>query len=54
MAGFVPLRITRIIQETPESSTFVLDPVNGSQILYKAGQFLTLIFQIPGGEIRRS
>ncbi|MFT3682354.1 MAG: iron-sulfur cluster-binding domain-containing protein [Ferruginibacter sp.] len=48
------LRITRIITETNDAKTFVLQPFNGDELVYKAGQFLTLVFQTPFGEKRRS
>jgi ferredoxin-NADP reductase len=47
------LRIIRIIQETPDVKTFVLD-ANGQTIPYKAGQYLTFAFNVNGQETRRS
>jgi ferredoxin-NADP reductase len=42
--GFHSARITRIIQETPDTRTYVLDtrPVSPSAFTYRAGQFLTV------------
>jgi ring-1,2-phenylacetyl-CoA epoxidase subunit PaaE len=48
------LRIKDIRQETNESKTFYVEEVNGKNIVYKAGQFLTLIVNLHGKEIRRS
>lgn len=48
------LRIADIIPETKEAVSFVLENVDGSPILYKAGQFLTLIFNLQHREVRRS
>jgi ring-1,2-phenylacetyl-CoA epoxidase subunit PaaE len=48
------LRIKEIIQETKEAKTFILESPEGSDIDYKAGQFLTFIFDTPIGEQRRN
>ncbi|HKO79536.1 MAG TPA: 2Fe-2S iron-sulfur cluster-binding protein, partial [Chitinophagaceae bacterium] len=48
------LRITGIIQETRQSKSFVLETLDGSEITYKPGQFLTFIFDTPFGEERRN
>ncbi|HRP57677.1 iron-sulfur cluster-binding domain-containing protein [Agriterribacter sp.] len=47
-------RITKIIPETHEASTFVLEEIGGKKVFYKAGQFITFIFQLNGFEVRRS
>jgi ferredoxin-NADP reductase len=51
---FKELRITRIIDETREARTFVLQPLHGWEPDYQPGQFLTLVFRTPHGEKRRS
>lgn len=48
------LRIVQIITETKEAKTFVLQPLNNWQSPYRAGQFLTLVFNTRQGEKRRS
>ena len=48
------LRITGIIQETRQSKSFVLETLDGSEITYKPGQFLTFIFDTSFGEERRN
>jgi ring-1,2-phenylacetyl-CoA epoxidase subunit PaaE len=49
------LTIIRIIDETPDTRSFVLRPVDGGALEYRAGQFLTFIFERHHGrEIRRS
>jgi ferredoxin-NADP reductase len=48
------LRIKKIITETEDCKTFVLETIDGGSILYKAGQFLTFIFDTPFGEQRRN
>lgn len=49
------LRITKIIHETSDTKTFFLHPVDKNiSIHYKAGQFLTLLVQHAGREVRRS
>lgn len=48
------LQIIRIIQETATAKTFVLKPEINESLDYKAGQFLTLVFNTRFGEKRRS
>ena len=48
------IRIKEIIQETRHCKTFVLETMDGSSIIYKAGQFLTFIFDTAFGEERRN
>ena len=48
------LKVIQIIQETEDVKTFSFQNIDNQQITYKAGQFLTLIFNINGEEIRRS
>ena len=47
------LHITRIVQETQDVKTFVLESKE-APIAYKAGQYLTFVFDIHGQETRRS
>ena len=48
------VKIVAVRTETPQSKTFVLEPLDGWQPEYQAGQFLTFVFQTPYGEKRRS
>ncbi len=48
------VRIARIIPETDNAKTFVLESTDGSSIKYKPGQFLTFIFEDRHGEQRRN
>ena len=52
---YYPLRIARIIQETPDARSFVFDVPAASteKFLYKAGQFLTFRVPHPDGEVNR-
>src|SRR3546814_7225726 len=52
MTGFLFLRVKQIIREAPEAATFVLE--HSEHVPYKAGQFLTLLFERHGKVIRRS
>lgn len=54
MAETILVRITAIQTETSDVKTFFLQPVNGEFLDYKAGQFITFLFTINGGEVRRS
>lgn len=53
--GFVSLRIKRVIRETRDAVSIVLDVPRGSteQFGYQAGQFLTLLVSVDGREHRR-
>lgn len=53
--GFAPLRIRRVVRETPDAVSLVLDvPERCSQrFRYKAGQFLTVRVSVDGRELRR-
>lgn len=53
--GFVPLRIKRVIAETRDAVSIVLDVPQSSaeQFGYQAGQFLTLLVHVDGCEHRR-
>jgi len=48
------LKVDRIKWETPDTATFYLSSINGGDISYIAGQFITLIFNHRQEEIRRS
>jgi ferredoxin-NADP reductase len=48
------LVIKKIIQETPDAKTFVLEQVSGDPYHYKAGQYLTFNFPKATGGHRRS
>ena len=48
------VQISRITPETKNAKTFVLQPLDNWQPVYKAGQFMTFIFTTPTGEKRRS
>jgi ferredoxin-NADP reductase len=53
-ANYHQLQIVNIVTETKAAKTFVLQPLNGWQPQYKAGQFITLLFNTMHGEKRRS
>ncbi|GAB3924449.1 ferredoxin--NADP reductase [Mucilaginibacter myungsuensis] len=48
------LRVEAIRWETGDTATYFLREVLGKAITYKAGQFITLVFQHHGEELRRS
>ncbi|MDB5273790.1 MAG: flavodoxin reductase (ferredoxin-NADPH reductase) family 1 [Chitinophagaceae bacterium] len=48
------LKIIAVRKETSNAVTFVLEPLDNWQPEYQPGQFLTLVFQTPYGEKRRS
>lgn len=52
-SNFYSLRIRKIIYETPDTKSFVLEEVNGKKINYTAGQFLTFLFHKKNGEEER-
>lgn len=53
--GFAPLRIKRVVRETRDAVSLVLDvpPECSDRFRYRAGQFLTLQVEIAGGRHRR-
>ena len=48
------LKVEAIKWELPDTATFLLSEANGERITYKAGQFITLVFDHHQEEIRRS
>lgn len=48
------LKVERVKRETPDTSTFYLSEASGQRVNYKPGQFITLIINHHGEEIRRS
>lgn len=49
------LKVTKIIDETSDTKSFVLEAEDGGHISYKSGQFLTFVFKRANGdEVRRS
>lgn len=48
------LKVTRIIPETKDANTYVMEPVDSRAVRYDAGQFLTLVIRHHDHEIRRS
>jgi len=48
------LKVEAIKWELPDTATFLLSEADGEKISYKAGQFITLIFDHHDEEIRRS
>ena len=48
------LKVIQVKQELNEVITIVMEPLDGAKPVYKAGQFLTLAFQLGSKELRRS
>jgi len=51
---YFDLRVKNIVQETKDAISIVFDHPAEGKINYKAGQFLTLITQVNGKEVRRA
>lgn len=51
---YYDLRIKNIVQETRDAITIVFEQPAGQPIVYKSGQFLTLIAPVNGKEVRRA
>jgi ferredoxin-NADP reductase len=51
---YIPLKVAKIRSDTVNTKSFILEQLHGHPILYKAGQFLTLIFKKKNTEERRS
>lgn len=54
MAEWIEWKVTGIRPETADCKTYVLEPIDGLPVPYQAGQFLTLLLQHEGHELRRS
>ncbi|MBM72312.1 MAG: phenylacetic acid degradation protein [Crocinitomicaceae bacterium] len=54
MAQFYPLKVVDIIRETEDCVSLVLEPTDGGDFSFIAGQYLTLKTKIKGEEVRRS
>lgn len=50
----IQLRITEISQQPGDNVFIQLAPIDGLMPVYEAGQFLTVLFEVNGKEIRRS
>ena len=50
----IQFRIINTRQETAESKTYFIEEINNKKISYKAGQFLTILVNLNGKEVRRS
>lgn len=48
------LNVKTIIEETPDTRTYIIEEKDHKPIKYKAGQFLTLTIDRNGTEMRRS
>jgi ring-1,2-phenylacetyl-CoA epoxidase subunit PaaE len=51
---YYDLKIKQVVQETKDAITIVFEQPEGEKLEYKSGQFLTLIVNIGGKDIRRS
>jgi ring-1,2-phenylacetyl-CoA epoxidase subunit PaaE len=54
MNNLLKLRVKAIMQETADARTYVLENTEGPTPVYQSGQFLTLLIQHFGKEVRRS
>jgi ring-1,2-phenylacetyl-CoA epoxidase subunit PaaE len=54
MTDLLELRIKKIIPETADAITLLLENTSGEPISYQSGQFLTFIITMAGRELRRS
>lgn len=52
--NFLALQVHKIIRETPDSKTFLFKEVNGKNISFLPGQFLTFPLLINGEEVRKN
>jgi len=48
------LRLTQLVQETPDALTLHLEDVSGAPLQFAAGQFLTFLLDVGGDTLRRS
>lgn len=50
----ISLRVARIVKETPDAISIAFEQPNNAPLTYTSGQFLTLIINIGGKEVRRA
>ena len=50
----IKVKIVKVSDETPDTRSFYIERVDGLPISYAAGQFITLLFDINGRDVRRS
>jgi ring-1,2-phenylacetyl-CoA epoxidase subunit PaaE len=48
-----PMRVTRLVRETADAVTVVLEPTAGEPVAFAAGQFFTLHVRLPDGEVAK-
>lgn len=53
-SSYISVKIVRIIKETANTKSFVLEQINGNAIRHKPGQFLTLVFNKKQSDERRA
>lgn len=54
MKDYLKFRIKKVIPETADAATYLLENIDGLPVPYQAGQFLTLLLHHNGRELRRS
>lgn len=54
LENYLLLKIIEIIRETEDTASFILQPLPGKTLPYKPGQFIILVFNLNGREVRRS
>lgn len=54
MEELLSFQVTKIISETSDAITILLTPAVRNKVQYRAGQFLTFLFNFGNGEVRRS
>ncbi|MBK7866275.1 MAG: hypothetical protein IPJ75_04360 [Ignavibacteriales bacterium] len=52
-SGLLNLKVETITHETPDSISLLLKDIDGKEFDFKAGQFLTFVFDEDGKEVRR-
>lgn len=52
-SGLLNLKVEAITHETPDSISLLLKDIDGKEFDFKAGQFLTFVFDEEGKEVRR-
>ncbi len=52
-SGLLNLKVESITHETPDSISLLLKDIDGKEFDFKAGQFLTFVFDEEGKEVRR-
>ena len=48
------MRVERVVRETPDAVTLVLEDLSGAPVTFEPGQFFTVLVTVDGAPLRRA